>query len=63
MALHRILMKAVSEKSGATAVEYGFIMALIVLVMLVAFWGLASETLSKWTYVVTETTNAVNAIR
>ncbi len=47
------------DTSGATAVEYGLIVALIVLTMLVSMQLVASETLEMWGYVEDKTLEAM----
>lgn len=46
-----ILNRLRQDISGATAVEYGLIVALIVIAMLAALWGVAGETSRMWTLV------------
>ncbi|HJQ17253.1 MAG TPA: Flp family type IVb pilin [Allosphingosinicella sp.] len=45
------LSKLRSDDKGATAVEYGLILALVVLAMLTALRGVASTTINMWNYV------------
>ena len=40
-----------NDNSGATAVEYGLIVSLIVLAMVAALNGVANETINMWDYV------------
>ena len=47
------LRKLVRSERGATAVEYGLICALIVIVMLVALSGLADTTIGMWNNIAT----------
>ncbi|RVQ65287.1 Flp family type IVb pilin [Croceicoccus ponticola] len=44
-----ILAKFCEDESGATAIEYGLIAALIVLAMLAGLQGVADETSNMWT--------------
>jgi pilus assembly protein Flp/PilA len=44
LALRRLLR----DRRGATAVEYGFILALVVLTMMVALINLADTTTNMW---------------
>lgn len=44
----RHLLKLVKDKRGATAVEYGLILALIFLAMVTAIGGFATRTTSMW---------------
>lgn len=46
-----ILRQLLRNERGATAVEYGLIVALMVLAMLVGMQGFADETTSMWTEV------------
>jgi pilus assembly protein Flp/PilA len=43
-----LLKRLLRDKHGATAVEYGLILALIVLAILTALSGVAGETISMW---------------
>jgi pilus assembly protein Flp/PilA len=52
MKLRRALMP---DQRGATAVEYGLICALIVLVMLTGLYALANTTISMWNNVSSKT--------
>jgi len=45
------LTSIIRDQSGATAVEYGLILGLVVLAMLVALNNLADATIGKWNYV------------
>jgi len=49
------------DTSGATAVEYGLIVALIVVAMLVALQGVAEVTLDVWDHVESESLEAMGA--
>ena len=46
------------DRRAATAVEYGLILALIVLAMLAALKGMASGTTGMWSDINTKVTNA-----
>ena len=46
------------DRRGATAVEYGFILALIVLAMIGALTGVGNVTTSMWNNINTKVTNA-----
>ena len=48
MAVVTLLKNLFRDTLAATAVEYGLIVAMIVLAMLVALQGVASETISMW---------------
>jgi pilus assembly protein Flp/PilA len=47
------------DPRGATAVEYGLICALIVLIMLTGLYSLAGTTISMWNNVSSKTTSVV----
>lgn len=49
-----------SDNSGATAVEYGLIVSLIVLAMVGALQGVATATSDTWSEVETATVGAIN---
>jgi pilus assembly protein Flp/PilA len=46
--LNRFLKAILDDRSGATAVEYGLIAALIIIAMLAALNTFANETISMW---------------
>jgi pilus assembly protein Flp/PilA len=48
------LKDLIKDKRGATAVEYGLILSLIFLAMVVAIQGVASETTEMWNNVATK---------
>ena len=52
------LRRFARDARGATAVEYGLIVALIVIVMVVSLQGLAHVTVDMWNDVNTKVTNA-----
>ena len=54
MELSKLLKRIGSDNSGATAIEYGLIAALIVIAMLGALNSVASETISMWDAVTSE---------
>jgi pilus assembly protein Flp/PilA len=55
------LLKAILEdRSGATAVEYGLILALIVIAMISALNTFANSTISMWNNVSNQMENASN---
>ena len=51
------LKKLLNADQGATAVEYGLILALIVLAMITALTNFATKTTAMWNNVSTEVTN------
>ena len=60
MELSNFLKRIGTDNSGATAIEYGLIAALIVIAMMGALNGVAGETISMWTTISDklESTNA-----
>jgi len=49
------------DERAATAVEYGLIIAMIVIAMIAALQGFANETIAMWGYVETSVENATTA--
>ncbi|WP_237437607.1 Flp family type IVb pilin [Altericroceibacterium endophyticum] len=47
------------NEAGATAVEYGLILALIAMVILAALGGMADQLTSLWTFVETQVQSAI----
>lgn len=52
------LRKLIADRCGATAVEYGLILAMIVLAMIGALQSLAGTTTAMWTEVSQKVRNA-----
>lgn len=50
-----------NDISGATAVEYGLIVSLIVIGMVGALQGIAGETISMWEDISTEATGVMGS--
>lgn len=48
MKLNKLLKAILEDRSGATAIEYGLIAALIVIAMITALNNFANETISMW---------------
>ncbi len=46
--LSTFMKKIVDDQSGATAVEYGLIIALLVVAMIAALQGVATSTIGMW---------------
>lgn len=53
-----VLRRLVRDARGATAVEYGLIVSVIVIAMLASFLEVASVTKGMWNNVNTKVTNA-----
>lgn len=51
--LARLFSRMWADSRGASAVEYGLIMALVVLAMIVSLKGLANTTTGMWNHVST----------
>lgn len=49
MTIPTIASHIIKDETGATAVEYGLILAMVVLAMIGALGGTASETVKMWT--------------
>ena len=56
----KFIKRLLKDNRGATAVEYGLIAALIVIAMITALQGLATETVNMWTGVQTKVENATS---
>ena len=56
MPIRNVISKLLRDETGATAVEYGLILAMIVIAMIAALSELASEIISMWGFVETEVT-------
>ncbi len=51
MPMCNLIKRIASDISGATAVEYGLILAMVFLAMLAAIQNFGNETISMWTKV------------
>jgi len=54
----QLLQRIVRDERGATAVEYGFMLVMIVLAMMSALSGVANETSALWQEVSSKTEEA-----
>lgn len=54
----KLLTCLAQDQRGATAVEYGLILSLIVLAMMAALGNVATETIEMWGNVSTKVANA-----
>ncbi|MCT2400995.1 Flp family type IVb pilin [Novosphingobium mangrovi (ex Huang et al. 2023)] len=61
MARFRNLSNILRDTRGASAVEYGLILAMIVLAMFAMLQGVASEAIGMWNDVATKTSDATGA--
>jgi pilus assembly protein Flp/PilA len=52
--IKRFIMRLARESRGGTAIEYGLIMALIMLTMMGAVIGVANTTITMWNNVSTK---------
>ena len=60
MNLTQFLKHIGNDNSGATAVEYGLIVSLIVIAMIGALQGVANETINTWSEVEAASVSAMN---
>ena len=59
MARFQSLSKLPRNTRGASSVEYGVILAMVVLVIFLAMQGLATETIGMWDEVSTKSADAI----
>ena len=52
------LTSLIGDRRGATAIEYGLIISLVVIVMLVALHNVADVTIDIWNNIATKVTKA-----
>jgi pilus assembly protein Flp/PilA len=55
------IKKTVDDTSGATAIEYGLILALIALAIMVSLQSFAGTVITMWNNVETSVVNAISA--
>jgi pilus assembly protein Flp/PilA len=55
-----ILSKLVADEGGATTIEYGLILALIVFLLFAAISGMGGEAIRMWNHVAAESSKAHN---
>ena len=60
MAIRSFSLKIAKDKTAATAVEYGLILALIVIAILVAISGVAHETIDMWNKIYSKSNAAIS---
>ena len=60
MSKTQLLKRLLRDDHGATAVEYGLILAMVVLAMLGALSGVATVTTNMWNDVNSKTATAMN---
>jgi pilus assembly protein Flp/PilA len=58
--MRTILRRLLIDRRGATAVEYGLIVSLIVIVMVASLQAVASQTIGMWNSVSSRVTQASN---
>lgn len=58
--MRKFLAKLFRDRSGATAIEYGLILALIFIAIIGSIEGLADEDTGLWAMVAGKTTNAMS---
>ena len=58
--LSTFLRRLVDDQSGATAVEYGVILALIVIAMIAALQSVANSTIDMWGNVESKSVSAMS---
>ena len=56
----RFLKDIVDDSRGATAIEYGLIVSLIVIAMIASLQGVAGASIDKWNTVTDASNDAVN---
>jgi pilus assembly protein Flp/PilA len=61
MSKETLLTRLLRNEQGATAVEYGLILSMVVLAMLAALTGVANETKKMWGDVSTKSQTAMSA--
>ncbi len=60
MQTNKFLKRLIGDRSGATAIEYGLIVSLIVVAMIAALEGVANENTGLWAVVTEKVTTAGN---
>ena len=58
--MHQLVKRFAREEDGATAIEYGLILALIFLGIIAAVKGVAGEAISMFEYVTEKVVEAVS---
>lgn len=58
--MSRIIKRLYGDQAGATAIEYGLILSLMVLVMMSALESFADGSISMWNNVSTRTADAIS---
>jgi pilus assembly protein Flp/PilA len=58
--LSTFIKDLVDDTSGATAIEYGLIVALIVIAMIVSLQGVADTVITMWNMIESRSVDAMN---
>lgn len=58
--MFKLLTCLFSDRSGATAIEYGLIVSLIVIAIMGAISGFAGESVEMWSNINQKTSDAIN---
>lgn len=61
MTIRSIGARIIKDNTAATAVEYGVILAVVVLVVIVALGGVAKETIGLWNTISTKSSAAISS--
>lgn len=56
----KLVREFYSDTTGGTAVEYGVILAMIVIVIVLSIQGMADEAISMWDHVSEESSEAMS---
>lgn len=62
MGVKMFVIKLLRDRRGATAVEYGLILVMVVIAMLSALNGIADETIGLWEVVSSKSQDAHNGV-
>lgn len=55
-----VIKQLIKDRSGATAIEYGLILAMIVLAMMSALNAFADGSIAMWNNVASQTSSAIS---
>lgn len=58
--MKNVIKRLIGDEAGATAIEYGLILALMVLAMMSALEAFADGSISMWNNVSTRTADAIS---
>ena len=61
--MSKLLRRLSGDETGATAIEYGLIVALVVIAIIVSIQAVATESTTMWTSVSSKSQDAIDKVQ